>query len=102
MNRLTTQQAARLFLSEMPAQDRVAIATELLHEIVNPGMYAQLRDHAHEIARHADGLERKLRAAAARDGFCEPGATAASGHLPRGVGDAAPRGSFQIIDGGTT
>jgi len=102
MNHLTNQQAARLFLSEMPASDRVAIATDLLRQIVNPGMYAELRVHAHEIARHADCLERQLRAAALRDGFCQPETTiASSGHLPRGATVAASRGPFQIIDGGS-
>lgn len=100
MNRLSNQQAARLFLSEMPASDRVAIATELLRQIINPGMYAELRVHAHEIARHADCLERQIHAAAQRDGYCLPERLEASGHLPRDVGDAASRGSFQIIPGG--
>ena len=69
MNRLSNQQAARLFLSEMPASDRVAIATELLRQIINPGMYAELRIHAYEIARQLENSGEKIALLAIIDAF---------------------------------
>ena len=100
MKRLAPLQAFRLITEDLGSSARIALCSQYLVEIDNPGAYAALRDHAHQIARHADCLERQLKRAASRDGLCRPEAVSASGDLPRGGGDAAPRGSFQIIPGG--
>lgn len=100
MRRLAPLQAMRLITEDMRSEDRIGLCSQFLGEITNPGAYAALRDHAHMMARHADCLERQLKLAASRDGFCWPEGADPSGNFPRGGGDAAPRGLFSLIPGG--
>jgi len=100
MMRLAPLQALRLLAEDMPSEHRITLCSQFLGEITNPGAHAALRNHAHMMARHADCLERQIRAAAQRDGYCLPERLEASGHLPRDVGNAASRGPFQTIPGG--
>lgn len=100
MKRLSPLSALRLMTEGMRSDDRVALATAFLDGIDNPGAHAALREHAHQMARHADRLERQMKRVASRDGHCRPEVPASSGDLPRGGGDAAPRGLFSLIPGG--
>lgn len=97
MRRMSPSEAAALFLSEMPEDERIDACRKAMLSIRNPGHYQGLLTASHEIARHADCLERQLKLAASRDGFCQPDT---SGHLPRGGHKAAPRGPLTLLFGG--
>lgn len=97
MRELSDAEFATLALGGLCEADRMRLAASVLTSIRNPARYHDLLHIAHETARHADCLERRLRAALTRDGICRPtGQPPAAGQLRPGRRATGAGGAFLI------
>lgn len=82
MPKLNNIEFATMVLHSMDVSERIGVCAAALGAISDPAQHDALRHAGHQIARHADCLERATRLAAYRDGYCQPeGAQDVPGHL---------------------